>query len=164
MLEEGSLVSRTRHAAKQPVLTFVRSLRQQWDSARAEDQQPTVRPTEVDALERKLERLRADHAWQIRKSDGEPDISGTEAVLVTIVDTPNGTITSQRPKWASGARVRARELASRLADKIAELEIEIAQRRAADVGDHTGAEEGGLTIIESEKTIEQLKAESLRVN
>ena len=156
MLDDGTLQSDSVESARRVVRSVVAKIRARIDGDRGEDSRPVVATNDIDALERKLRRLRSDLAWQNMVAAGEPNTDGAEATVTTTVDTPNGIITSVRPKWPAGKRVDAKKAASALAEKIAELEIALSTKRAliSEAEQHTG--DGGLTIIESDKTIPEL--------
>jgi hypothetical protein len=169
----------------------IAEFRRELSAHRAADANPEVAGSEIDALERKLRRLREAHADQRRIATGEPteicarsrfEIAACTdrtcgatgkhmpfvgpAIGVVITDTPQGAMTSYKALWPAGVRQKAVKDAALLAEKIAELEIVIAVRRAADAasagGD--GADQGGLTIVESDKSIDELIEINLSVN
>lgn len=157
---------------------------------RADDSKPSVASDEVDSLTRKLRRLREAYADQRRIADGEPiemcarsrypiqSCANPEchagaghlaftgpAIGVTMTDTPQGMMTSYKALWPAGVRQKAAKDAALLAEKIAEVEVAMVARRGAmaDVGDGS-ADRGGLTIVESEKSIPELIEANLSVN
>lgn len=158
MLEEGTLTSKSEESAIRTVRGIVAIIRTRLDGARSDDSKSEVATNEVDALERKLKRLREDHAWQLAKSEDETTVTHTMV-------TPNGPLLIEKAKWPAGVRQKARKDAAMLAEKIADLEIALAARRAIEVERDAGVgESGGLTIIESDKSIAELIDRNLRVN
>lgn len=146
------------------VRSDVAEIRAELDGLRSADAQPNVAGNEVDALERKLERLRKEHRRQESIASGEPDEQGRDAQLTTTTDTPGGPIIVVRPKWPAGVRQKASKDACTLAEKIAEIEITLAEKRRSEEEDGTSAQDGGLTIVESDKSLQELIARNLHVN
>lgn len=157
MLHEGTLRSASPESAARTVRGVVQKIRARLDSLRDGDSDPKHATNEIDALERKLQRLRADRDWHVAVSLDETTVSHT-----TI--TPNGAIVIEKAKWPAGVREKAREKASVLAKEIADLEITLAARRHVDDEAGDGAAQSGLTIIESDKSISDLIAKNLNVN
>lgn len=189
MLSEETLKSDSEDSAIRTVRSVVAKLRKKIDSDRSGDAESGVATNEIDALERKLKRLRADLAWQQRVAEGEPTelcarstievaacanstcLAGAghipyvgPRVGVTITNTPQGPMVSYKALWPAGVRQKARKDASALAEKIAELEIVLASKRETERGEGDTDSAGGLTIIESDKAIEELIERNLSVN
>jgi hypothetical protein len=158
MLDEGTLRSDSYESAVRTVRGVVAKIRHGIDADRGHDAAAAVATNEIDALERKLRRLRADHAWQVSVSDDD-------SVITRNMVTPNGPMVIEKDRWPAGVRQKARKDAAALAEKIADLEIVLASKRHADTDKAgSGAESGGLVIIESEKSIAELIAANLNVN
>lgn len=165
MLREETLGSVSDESAVRTVRGVVAKLRKRIESERVEDGQITVALTRADSLEREISRLRFEHQRQVRIADGEPDSSGKEATITSSVDTPQGMITSVRPKWPAGVRQKASRDAATLAQKISKLEADLTDLRFNELEKgKDGAADGGLTIIESDKSIPELIVKNLSVN
>lgn len=164
MLDEASLQAESLDSAMRTVRGVVAKFRKRVDAARTDDGNVAVATSEIDAIERKLVRLRSDLEWHLMVAAGEPDKDGSEAITVSSMDTPQGPLVSSRPKWPAGKRVDARKEAARLAEKIEKIEVQIIEKRdaltAGAVANGTG---GGLILIESDKTISELIKENLIV-
>lgn len=149
MLAEETLTSESEDSAIRTVRGVVAKIRKRIDDARTGDAKVEVASNEIDALERKLSRLRADHTWQL-------GISEDETIITTTVVTTNGEIVVEKPKWPAGVRQRARRDAAALAEKISELECVISSKRNFEMDGDAQREQGGLVIIESDKSISEL--------
>lgn len=149
MLVEATLTSESEDSAIRTVRGVVAKIRKRIDTARTGDARTEVATNEIDALERKLKRLRADHSWQLYISDDE-------SIITTTTITTNGPVIVERAKWPAGVRQRARRDAAALAEKISELECVLAAKRELDVEADAVGESGGLTIVESDKSIQEL--------
>lgn len=157
---------------------------------RIADAKPEIAGDDIDILSRKLKRLREEHAFQCLVRDGQPmelcarssipasvcankecEATGKHATYVgpgvgiTIAQTPQGPITTYKALWPAGVRQKAGKDAATLAVKISEVETALAAKRAAVIETGTGAgDQGGLTIVESEKSIPELIEANLSVN
>lgn len=180
MLANGTLRSDSVESAERTVRSVVAKIRARLDIARKADAQPTFATNDIDALERKLKRLREDLAFQNMVAAGQPtencarsgvavDACANEmcalskhvsfigpAVGVIVMNTPQGPMTTYKALWPAGVRQKAKKDASALTEKIAELEITLASKRVAEEEKGIGTGDGGLTIIESDKSIAEL--------
>jgi hypothetical protein len=154
---------------------------------RTADAQEGVSSARIDILLRQLRELKRQLARQELIASGEPtelcarskmraELCGdivcaaacshllvvVDAVVVTTTDTPNGMMTIQKLKWPAGVRQRASHDAVIIARRIAEIESEVTAERDShsDTGEAEG-EDGGLTIIESNDSNDQLIARNL---
>ena len=157
MLTEGSLVSESGDSAERTVRGVVAKISARLDSARKDDAEPACSTNDIDALERKLRRLRDALAWQNMVASGEPDEDGKEAVtIVTMMGANGDPFQFEKPKWPAGVRQKAKKDAATLVEKIAELEIALAAKRALASEASEGDRDGGLVIIESDRPIPEL--------
>jgi hypothetical protein len=138
LVEDGTIetTDESLESAARLVRGDVAEIKAEIESVRIQDAQ--VAGSERDALERKLKRLRAEYERQVMIANGEPDETGVEAVIVTTMDTPNGPLTSQRPKWPASSRQKASKDASILAEKIGDVEIALARVLDDGVDERTG--------------------------
>lgn len=182
MLREGTLQSRSKESAIHTVRVVLTKAREELNDERTGDAAPAVVSNEIDALERKLDRLRAEHARQMVIATGEPTENCARsgiavvtcrnqdciergehvpfvgpAIGMTMMTTPQGPMISYKALWPAGVRQKASKDAAGLAEKIADLEIALDTKRQATIeSDATGAGEGGLTIVPSDKPIADL--------
>ena len=188
MLAEETLASESEDSAMRTVRGVVRKLRERLDGARLGDSKAEIATNEIDALERKLARLRQEHARQESIAQGELGENCARSQLrvavclnaectatgkhvpfigplvgVTMTNTPQGPMTSYRAMWPAGVRQKASKDAAALAEKIAEIEIALTAKRSLAVEAEETGDAGGLTIIESDKSIQDLIKENLIV-
>lgn len=149
MLADGTLKSKTRESAERTVRAVVAKIRERIDTSRVEDAKPVVATNDVDAMERRLARLRWSHQKNV-------EIAEDESFITTNMLTPNGAVVIEKSKWPPGVRQKAAKDAAGIANQIAELEIALAAKRQTEVGVGEAAGDGGLTIIESDLTIPEL--------
>lgn len=191
LVEDGTIetTDESLDSAIRLVRKDIKEYREQLTAQRLDDAQPGIAGDELDALSRKLRRLREAYADQRRIAEGEPvemcarSQYRTEAcanlvcvasghmpyvgpaVGVTMTDTPQGMMTSYRALWPAGVRQKAAKDAALIAEKIADVEAALMAKRDLLGENGDGSADGrGLTIVESEKSIPELIQENLSVN
>ncbi len=153
-----------------------------------------VAGSEVDVLERELAELRKQHARQEMIADGEPiemcarsryplracanpaclaegrhvPFTGP-AIGISIVDTPQGPMTTFRALWPAGTRQKASKDAAALAERISKLEVVLADKRREAVARQSRVvdpkrEAGGFTFNFSGRSLETLLQERVGGN
>lgn len=181
MLEEKSIESESHESAVRTVRGVVAKIRARIDADREGDSDSKIATGEVDALERKLRRLREEHARQSLIASGEPTENCARsgiavvacenaqckttgihvpfigpAVGISMMNTPQGPMVSYKALWPAGVRQKASKDAAILAEKIAELEVTLAAKRQTETTGEGAGVEGGLRIIQSGASIEAL--------
>jgi hypothetical protein len=158
LVDEGAIKtsSDTLDSAVRLVRADVALIRKGVDAQRKTDAPLVSR--DLDVLERELLRLRRELRRQEIIAAGEPGPDGKDATITTSTITPEGVIVMTRPKWPAGVRQKASRDASRLATEISKIEMVLSEKRSveAEGSAEKDAMAGGLTIIESDKSIEEL--------
>lgn len=152
LIEDGTITASSFESAHTLVRSDVAEIRRQIDAHRVDDGAAVVAPNEIDALERRFTNLRK--ALALAES-----IAGDSETMTTSTSTlPSGDVmTHVRPMWPAGERRKANRDAVVIAEKIAEVELLLIEKRAEEktiAGG--GTEESGLTVIHSDQSIAQL--------
>jgi len=178
--KDDSLESATRI-----VRGVLAKIRKRLADQRIQDAQEGVSSSRIDILLRQLRELKKQLARQELIASGEPTEVCARSMLVpalcgdivcgaacshqlvtldAVVTTTVGATEIQKLKWPAGVRQKASHDAVLIAKRIGELELEVAVERDAHalIGDGEDlGDAGGLTIIESNESIETLIAKNL---